>query len=387
MKKKKAVAGEGCLVEKRPGYYEYRISYRDMFGNRKIKSFGGKDIDELYIRADEFRHDLSEMQRGVQVDATIPEILRRRYEYDFAKNYTQEPGYYRNMDSLKIIERSPIGKIPIRDLEKEDIERFLISIVKYSNSVIGKTFGQLKLAYREAISSEIITKNLMDNKDIRRPKSKKRSRKVSAFTREEQQIFLDVMRKHRVPKNRNDYRKQLLIELYTGMRMGEINALRPEDIDLANNVIHVNGTISKGIDNRSFRKDHTKTDAGIRDVPIADTVRPILEEALREMRENPEHTVFYDYIKGDVISTTQVCYFFRRICAKGGLKYHGQHALRHTFATRCIEAGVQPVVLKKWLGHTNIHVTLDTYSDVFDKLNNDSINVFDYYLKNTDCTV
>ena len=203
-----------------------------MFGNRKIKSFGGKDIDELYIRADEFRHDLSEMQRGVQVDATIPEILRRRYEYDFAKNYTQEPGYYRNMDSLKIIERSPIGKIPIRDLEKEDIERFLISIVKYSNSVIGKTFGQLKLAYREAISSEIITKNLMDNKDIRRPKSKKRSRKVSAFTREEQQIFLDVMRKHRVPKNRNDYRKQLLIELYTGMRMGEINALRPEDIDI-----------------------------------------------------------------------------------------------------------------------------------------------------------
>ena len=208
MKKKKAVAGEGCLVEKRPGYYEYRISYRDMFGNRKIKSFGGKDIDELYIRADEFRHDLSEMQRGVQVDATIPEILRRRYEYDFAKNYTQEPGYYRNMDSLKIIERSPIGKIPIRDLEKEDIERFLISIVKYSNSVIGKTFGQLKLAYREAISSEIITKKLMDNKDSRRPKSKKRARKVSAFTREEQQIFLDVMRKHRVPKNRNDYRKQ-----------------------------------------------------------------------------------------------------------------------------------------------------------------------------------
>ena len=44
MRKKKA-AGEGCLVEKRPGYYEYRISYRDMFGNRKIKSFGGKDID------------------------------------------------------------------------------------------------------------------------------------------------------------------------------------------------------------------------------------------------------------------------------------------------------------------------------------------------------
>ena len=59
----------------------------------------------------------------------------------------------------------------------------------------------------------------------------------------------------------------------------------------------------------------------------------------------------------------------------------GQHALRHSFATRCIEAGVSPLVLKNWLGHTNIHITLDTYSDVFARMNAGSIALLDKYME------
>ena len=181
----------------------------------------------------------------------------------------------------------------------------------------------------------------------------------------------------------NNYKKQLMIELYTGMRMGEINALKPEDIDLANGVIHVRATISMGLGGRNFWKEHPKTDAGVRDVPINELVRPILEEALAEARNNKAGTVFYDYRKGDIISTQQVCYFFRMVCDKYDLPYYGQHSLRHTFATRCIEAGVQPVVLKTWMGHTDIHITLDTYADVFNHLNDSSqVKLEDYLTGN-----
>ena len=58
----------------------------------------------------------------------------------------------------------------------------------------------------------------------------------------------------------------------------------------------------------------------------------------------------------------------------------GQHALRHTFATRCIEAGVSPLVLKTWLGHTNIHITLDTYADVFARLNLGSVSLLEKHM-------
>ncbi|MCQ2148456.1 MAG: site-specific integrase [Bacteroidales bacterium] len=381
MSEELVMIGEGHLREKRPGYWELTIKYQDMFNQKRRKSFSGNDIDELYIRSEEFIEKQAEKNRGIEVESTIVDILKRRYEYDYEKHYINEPGYYRNVNSLKKIEKSFIGKIPIRELTEKDIEAFLRSLVTYSNSVIGKTYSQLKLAYREAMAVDIVQKNLMDNRNLRCPKSVKPDGKIYAMTQEEQKLFVAALEKHIPPNNRNNYRRQLLIELYTGMRMGEINALKPENIDFKKKVIHVSGTISMGINNRVYRRDHTKTNAGMRDVPINDLVRPILEEALADVKPNKEGTIFYDYIKNDVVSTSQVCCFFRRICEKAGIPYYGQHALRHTFATRCIESGIQPVVLKKWMGHTNIHITLDTYSDVFDSMNNNAIDVFEAFVR------
>ena len=71
--------------------------------------------------------------------------------------------------------------------------------------------------------------------------------------------------------------------------------------------------------------------------------------------------------------------YFRRLCVKADIEPRGQHALRHTFATRCIEAGVPAVVLKTWMGHTDIHITLDTYADVFNRMNNDAMKKFEDY--------
>ena len=56
------------------------------------------------------------------------------------------------------------------------------------------------------------------------------------------------------------------------------------------------------------------------------------------------------------------------------------HVLRHTFATRCIESGIPPVVLKTWLGHKDIPVTLDTYTDVSKSMDNDAVKKFDEYI-------
>jgi len=368
------------ITERRPGYYEIKVYYNDISGKLKRKSFSGRDINVLRDKAEDFLAFEARKSKNIDYASTIPEILRHRYELDYSKGYTREAGYARTVESLKKIEKSFIGYKPIINVTKNDLEQFLGDIKKYSNSVIGKTYGQLKLAYREAISAGLITRNLMDDRDLRCPRSDRPDTKVYALTREEQEILENALKNHKVPKNRNDYRKQLLIELYTGMRMGEINALRPEDVDFKRNVIHVRGTISKGIGDRIYRSETTKTSAGMRDVPMNTLVKPILEKALAEMKNNPAGTIFYDYQKKNVISTSQVCNFYKRICKSAGLDYYGQHALRHTFATRCIEAGVQPVVLKTWLGHTNIHITLDTYADVFDKLNHSAINVFENYL-------
>ena len=105
----------------------------------------------------------------------------------------------------------------------------------------------------------------------------------------------------------------------------------------------------------------------------------VLEEAIEKAPRNKYGLIFYDTNKKDVIATQQVNCYFKRLCHKANIDVRGQHALRHTFATRCIEAGIPAVVLKEWMGHTNIHITLDTYADVFNRMNNEAIKMFEKY--------
>lgn len=378
--KKRAVKGSGSFRVKATGTIEYRITYKDEFGKSKRKAFSGKTEKECLEKCEQFWINQERLNRGIQIDATIPELVEARYNLDLKLNYVGIQGYSRSMETLSIIKKSPIGSIPIAYVTKQHIMLFLGSVTKYANSTIEKLFLQLKIAYKEGINKEIITTNLMEDREIRRPKSDKPDKKVRGYTVEEQKLFLETLRNHKIPYGRNNYKRQLLVELYTGLRMGEINALRPEDVDFNRRVVRVRRTVSLGEKSRPFINTTTKTYAGKREVPLSKDAEAVLREAIAEMKPNPDGLIFYDHNNMHIITTNQVNNFFRRICEKAKLEYNGQHALRHTFATRCIESHVQAVVLKNWMGHTDIHITLDTYADVFESLNNNSINQLQDYM-------
>lgn len=220
----------------------------------------------------------------------------------------------------------------------------------------------------------------MLDRDIRRPRSSKPDKKVRAYTLEEQRRLVETIRDHKIPYGRSNYKYQLLLELYTGMRMGEINALRPEDVDLENRMVHVSRTISKAEGDTLFINEKPKTEAGNRVIPLSRDAEEIMRQALAAMKPNKDGLIFYDINKNTPISTNQVCSFFKRICEKAGVEYNGQHALRHTFATRCFESKIQPEVIKTIMGHTDIHVTIDTYTDVLGNVKRAAIDQFDDYL-------
>lgn len=384
MKKQKKENGSGTfrIVN---GKYNYRFFYIDEFGEKKRKSFSGVTKDECLQRAEEFLEKQGKRAAAVDPDITIPELLRRKYEEDYAMNFVGEQGYARNLGGIALLERSGFGKMPIVDITEMQIKAFLRSMTKYSDSVIKKTYQQLTAAFKVAVEKGVVERNPMDASDIRRPKSSKKPKDVRGLTQEEQARFLEALRDFKVPRNRNEYKLQLLIELYSGMRMGEINALKPENIDFENGLIHVRSTVSRGLEYRVFIKEGAKTDAGVRDIPINKALEPVLQEAMERKRRNPLGLVFYDHLKNDLITTSQVNCFFHRICKKAGISVRGQHALRHTFATRCIEADVPPVVLKKWLGHKDIHMTLDIYADVFDSMHNSAMEKFEGHVLDMGC--
>lgn len=381
-KKRKIERGKGSFRVRDTGRIEFRITIINEYGEKQRKSFSGNSENECIAKYESYMVELEKRIRGINVDATIPEILEERYERDYHMNFIGEPGYARQMETLKILRRNPIGAIPISKVTKQQLLVFLASITSYSNSMIEKIYIQLKKAFAIAKEKEIISKNLMEDHDIRRPVSSKADKKVRGYTPDEQKQLVEAIKSHRTKYGSNSYKNQLLLSLYTGLRMGEINSLRLSDIDFPNRLIHVKRTISKGMHGRCFIKESTKTYAGTRDVPMSKDAEKILKLAISEMRKNPEDLIFYDYYSDSIISTNQVNSFFKRICEKNGIAFNGQHALRHTFATRCIEAGVEPVVLKKWMGHTDIHITLDTYTDVFQSLTNEAINKFEERMNN-----
>lgn len=377
---KRAERGSGSLRLKDNGKYEYRVTYKDQYGNSRRKTFTSYYEDECYEMCDEFMKNIERSNYLVRSNATIPDLVETYLQRRLDMNHMQIQGYHRSMETLEIIRKSFLGRMPIQDVSKSDIHAFLRTITSYADSTIEKIFLQLKKAFVLATSKNIIDTNLMLDDEIVRPKSKKETKAVVSFTQDEQRIFLEELEAHKVPAYRNNYKNQILLSLNTGMRMGEVNALKKEDINFRRKIIKVRRTISLGEKSRPFLNDKPKTDAGKRDIPFTDEVESLLREIIKESKSNPDGLLFYDHNKMGLITTNQVNSFFNRICKKADINISGQHALRHTFATRCIEAGVEAVVLKKWMGHTDIHMTLDIYADVFDSMHNNSISKLEEHM-------
>lgn len=155
----------------------------------------------------------------------------------------------------------------------------------------------------------------------------------------------------------------ILISLYTGLRIGEICALTWDDVDLKNMVIHVRHTIARIKAEANpygastiLVLDTPKTKASIRDIPISTLLLPILHK-LRAISSRGYLLSGNDlFVKPRTFE-----YRYHKILDKYNIPSVNFHALRHTFATRCVEAGVDVKSLSEILGHANVSITLNTY--------------------------
>ena len=150
----------------------------------------------------------------------------------------------------------------------------------------------------------------------------------------------------------------IFISLHTGLRIGEICGLAWDDIDFDAMVIHVRHTVAriKTDEHTTLILDTPKTKASKRDIPISSILFPVLQK-LRSFSD-----------RGFVITGTNEFmkprtfeYRYHRILEVTGLDLVNYHALRHTFATRCVEVGVDVKSLSEILGHGNVSITLNTY--------------------------
>lgn len=360
--------GEGSIYyseSKKKWIAQYTIG-RDIDGKQRRKTFYADTRKGVKNKLEEFIKGNCPEKR---TNLTICEIIRNSYEYKLKTNLISENTYGRAIETTKRIEKHRIGTMPIKSVSFVEIQDFFYSLTNYSNSVIKKIYGQLNYAFEYCVNNDILVRNpLKDKTRLPMPKSSKPTKKVSALTLDEQKHLVDVLKEH---PNTN-LKAQILISLYSGMRMGEINALLVSDIDMTARTVNVNKTLTRDINYKTVVGQSTKTYAGIRTIKMTDSLYEVFEDFFNNVY-SADSDILFPARNGGYISTSSVNSQLKRICQKYNIVDNiNAHALRHTFATRAIEAGVSAKALQKILGHADITVTLNTYCDVFDKFEDEN---------------
>lgn len=358
-----------------------KLNRKSVYGNTR------KEVKEKMIEAQAKVLSNTYIEKSA---ITIGELGKRIIEDKYAANIISGNTYNRDLGSFKHID-DIIGDIPIQKITPEQIQSFLNSKKDYAQSTIQKFNEMLNRIFQEAIKKDIINKNPLDL--IIKPKSTKRTKTVDSLTIQEQKLFIEEVE--------NDcYKNILLLALHSGMRVGEILALTPEDIDFKNNLIHITKTLTRDEKGQVIIGKTTKTYESTRDIPITRILEPILENSLNRYVSNKNKLLFVLKESKGIIEPSTINDHCKKVAKNAGIRViiHptnkkgtminlkrstvNTHMLRHTYATRCIEAGVPAEVLQKLLGHKDISITINTYTTIFDKYKKDSLESYITYMQN-----
>ncbi|MEG2081322.1 MAG: site-specific integrase, partial [Oscillospiraceae bacterium] len=250
-------------------------------------------------------------------------------------------------------------------------------------------------ALKRAVWDKLILENPMKKQSgFKMPKSQKDTKDIVALDLNEEIRLIAALKEFRSkphPENYNDYTPQIIISLFTGMRMGEINALELSDINFERRKIKISKTISRGEKYESVVKNGTKTYAGKREVDLNIELQYILKDYILKVypevkgkgKDESINLLFLNKKSGGIITTNQVSTWLKEFCKKNEIsnKVITSHVLRHTYATRCIESGMQIKVLQKLLGHEDVTTTINTYCDVFTEYEDENIETAQRYFK------
>lgn len=301
------------------------------------------------------------------------------YEYwmDNIKEKTVRPNTSRNYKDRYYMNIKPqIGNMFLQDVKPMHCQRVLNMMEKrYSGSTIYQTYITLNNMFNAALENELIEKNPM-TRSVKLPKPVVKRNKFLSV--EEQDKFLKAAR-----RSSKNYRQYLFI-LNTGTRTGEMVGLKWEDLDFDNSKISIKRTMEFRYSVGEWTVGPPKTKTSAREIPMTQTVKEMLLNIKKEL-DNGKHVEEkfkeYVFLNSHGMPTKNSTYDndLTKITNLAGIQNISMHTLRHTFATRCVEAGMKPKTLQMILGHANINVTMNLYVHLTDEEKVKEMEKFEIY--------
>lgn len=367
--------GKG-ISQRKNGVYEARFT--DRFGNRKcIYDSNLKTLKKKYIEAVYEDEQETSIRDNIKLNNWYEKWMKI-HKFDAIRGSTKAAYGQIFRDHI-----SPtLGDFYLKDITQLQIKELLNNLKK--NGFGYETRNKVRIIlidmYNKALIDEFVKHNPAKNIHIER--EEKSEPKV--LSKKDQADFFDCCKG-------TFYDNLFTVAVNTGMRIGELAGLKWSDIDWDKNVICVRRTLNykkyDGDSGKTFHVENPKTRTSIREIPINKICslalkKQYIQKCIVSEKQPPTKKVdeeFKDFLfttKFDTPLNDQIVYdAIKKIVLEinlmrtehDAMEMFSSHCFRHTFATRCFEAGIKPKTVQKYLGHASLQMTMDLYTSVLNE--------------------
>lgn len=359
---KRRSKGEGSIFQRSNGLWVAQINLPS--GKRKVKySRNQKAVREWLLS------QRDALKRGMLVEAdkiTVSDFIDR-YMSDVAA-HTLRPKTFESYEYIVRLHIKPeIGNVRLSQLKPDQLQA--LYTLKLNQGLSRRTVqyihAVLHRSLKQALRWGLVSRNVADL--VEAPTVKRVSPRT--LTVDEIKKFLEEVK--------NDRLYPLYVLAFTGMREGELLGLMWEDIDFFSKTIHVRHAVTQ-LAGKGLVITEPKSDKSKRAIAIPDFMIDVLWD-YRE-KTGKEGLVFHTSTDKP-ISPRNLTRHFKTHLKKAGLPDIRFHDLRHTTATLLLSEGVHPKVVQEMLGHSQINLTLDTYSHVLPDIQREAAEKMNDILK------